>query len=182
MVHPPTRSPSPDLGGVPSLVGPDGLWRSLPAPAGGWPTSGFKSGASVNRQIFRIALSTLTYSTGAPPKVARAGKCAEGLPEPPSAVGRLLVSRALLLCLRHGDFRPARVTIHRCRGVQGRAPMESTSNILTIKEVALAHPTRFVGMSNDHWPIRIPILQWLAVCRRAWNRLFWVPYLLAANT
>jgi hypothetical protein len=31
-----------------------------------------------------------------------------------------------------------RVTIHRCRGVQGKARMESTSNILVIKEVALA--------------------------------------------
>jgi len=52
----------------------------------------------------------------------------------------------------------------------------------TVLTAALAHPTLFVGMSNDHWATRTPIRQWQALCLRAWSRLFWVPYLLAVNT
>ena len=52
----------------------------------------------------------------------------------------------------------------------------------TVLTAALAHPTLFVGMSNDHWATGTPIPQWQALCLRAWSRLFWVPYLLAVNT
>jgi len=52
----------------------------------------------------------------------------------------------------------------------------------TVLTAALAHPTLFVGMSNDHWATRTPIRQWQALCLRAWSRLFSVPYLLAVNT
>jgi len=52
----------------------------------------------------------------------------------------------------------------------------------TALTAALAHPTLFVGMSNDHWATGTPILQWQALCLRAWSRLFWIPYLLAVNT
>jgi hypothetical protein len=52
----------------------------------------------------------------------------------------------------------------------------------TVLTAALAHPSLFVGMSNDHWATRTPIPQWQALCLRAWSRLFWVPYLLAVNT
>jgi predicted amidohydrolase len=52
----------------------------------------------------------------------------------------------------------------------------------TVLTSALAGPTLFVGMSNDHWATGTPIAQWQALCLRAWSRLFWVPYLLAVNT
>jgi apolipoprotein N-acyltransferase len=52
----------------------------------------------------------------------------------------------------------------------------------TVLSAALARPTLFVGMSNDHWATGTPIPQWQALCLRAWSRLFWVPYLLAVNT
>jgi predicted amidohydrolase len=52
----------------------------------------------------------------------------------------------------------------------------------TVLTAALAHPTLFVGMSNDHWATRTPIPRWQALCLRAWSRLFGVPYLLAVNT
>jgi predicted amidohydrolase len=52
----------------------------------------------------------------------------------------------------------------------------------TVLTAALAHPTLFVGMSNDHWATGTPIQQWQALCLRAWSRLFCVPYLLAVNT
>ena len=52
----------------------------------------------------------------------------------------------------------------------------------TALTAALAHPTLFVGMSNDHWATGTPIPQWQALCLRAWSRLFSVPYLLAVNT
>ena len=53
----------------------------------------------------------------------------------------------------------------------GRARVENTSNILRIKEVPLAYPTLFVGMSNDHWATGTPIPQWQVLCLRAWSRL-----------
>jgi apolipoprotein N-acyltransferase len=52
----------------------------------------------------------------------------------------------------------------------------------TVLTAALAHPTLFVGMSNDHWATGTPIAQWQALCLRAWSRLFRVPHLLAVNT
>jgi apolipoprotein N-acyltransferase len=52
----------------------------------------------------------------------------------------------------------------------------------TLLTAALANPTLFVGMSNDHWASGTPIPRWQALCLRAWSRLFWVPYLLAVNT
>jgi predicted amidohydrolase len=52
----------------------------------------------------------------------------------------------------------------------------------TVLTAALARPSLFVGMSNDHWAIGTPIPQWQALCLRAWSRLFSVPYLLAVNT
>jgi apolipoprotein N-acyltransferase len=52
----------------------------------------------------------------------------------------------------------------------------------TVLTVALAHPTLFVGMSNDHWATGTPIPRWQVLCLRAWSRLFSVPYLLAVNT
>jgi len=52
----------------------------------------------------------------------------------------------------------------------------------TVLTAALAHPTLFVGLSNDHWATGTPIPQWQALCLRAWSRLFGVPYLLAVNT
>jgi len=52
----------------------------------------------------------------------------------------------------------------------------------TVLTAALAHPTLFVGMSNDHWATGTPIPQWQALCLRAWSRLFGVPYLLAVNS
>jgi predicted amidohydrolase len=52
----------------------------------------------------------------------------------------------------------------------------------TVLTAALAHPTLFVGMSNDHWATGTPIPQWQALCLRAWSRLFQFPYLLAVNT
>jgi predicted amidohydrolase len=52
----------------------------------------------------------------------------------------------------------------------------------TVLTAALARPTLFVGMSNDHWTTGTPIPQWQALCLRAWSRLFSVPYLLAVNT
>jgi hypothetical protein len=52
----------------------------------------------------------------------------------------------------------------------------------TVLTAALAHPTLFVGMSNDHWATGTPIPEWQMLCLRAWSRLFWVPYLLAVNT
>jgi predicted amidohydrolase len=45
----------------------------------------------------------------------------------------------------------------------------------TVLTAALAHPTLFVGMSNDHWATGTPILQWQALCLRAWSRLFGYP-------
>ncbi len=51
----------------------------------------------------------------------------------------------------------------------------------TVLTAALAHPTLFVGMSNDHWATGTPIPHWQALCLRAWSRLFSVPYLLAVN-
>jgi apolipoprotein N-acyltransferase len=47
---------------------------------------------------------------------------------------------------------------------------------------AVARPTLFVGMSNDHWAARTTIPQWQKVCLAAWSRLFRIPYLLAVNT
>ncbi|HUB81964.1 MAG TPA: hypothetical protein VMB03_24375 [Bryobacteraceae bacterium] len=52
----------------------------------------------------------------------------------------------------------------------------------TVLTAAMAHPTLFVGMSNDHWATEAPIPLWQALCLRAWSRLFRVPYLLAVNT
>ena len=52
----------------------------------------------------------------------------------------------------------------------------------TVLTAALARPTVFVGMSNDHWATSTPIPRWQALCLRAWSRLFHVPYLLAVNT
>ena len=52
----------------------------------------------------------------------------------------------------------------------------------TVLTAALAHPTLFVGISNDHWATGTPIPKWQALCLRAWSRLFWVSYLLAVNT
>ena len=52
----------------------------------------------------------------------------------------------------------------------------------TVLTAALARPTIFVGMSNDHWATGTPIPQWQALCLRAWSRLFRVSYLLAVNT
>ena len=52
----------------------------------------------------------------------------------------------------------------------------------TVLTAALAHPTLFVGMSNDHWATGTPIPQWQSLSLRAWSRLFGVPYLLAVNT
>jgi predicted amidohydrolase len=52
----------------------------------------------------------------------------------------------------------------------------------TVLTAALAHPTLFVGMSNDHWATGTPIPRWQVLCLRAWSRLFSVPYLLAVNT
>jgi apolipoprotein N-acyltransferase len=52
----------------------------------------------------------------------------------------------------------------------------------TVLTAALANPTLFVGMSNDHWATGTPIPRWQALCLRAWSRLFSVPYLLAVNT
>jgi predicted amidohydrolase len=52
----------------------------------------------------------------------------------------------------------------------------------TLLTAAMANPTLFVGMSNDHWATGTPIPQWQALCLRAWSRLFRVPYLLAVNT
>ncbi|MGA2113365.1 MAG: hypothetical protein ABSH56_01285 [Bryobacteraceae bacterium] len=52
----------------------------------------------------------------------------------------------------------------------------------TVLTAAMAHPTLFVGMSNDHWAIGTPIPRWQALCLRAWSRLFRVPSLLAMNT
>ena len=51
----------------------------------------------------------------------------------------------------------------------------------TALTAAMAHPTLFVGMSNDHWATGTPIRRWQALCLRAWSRLFSVPYLLAVN-
>jgi hypothetical protein len=42
----------------------------------------------------------------------------------------------------------------------------------TVLTAAMAHPTLFVGMSNDHWATGTPIPQWQALCLRAWSRLF----------
>ena len=52
----------------------------------------------------------------------------------------------------------------------------------TVLTAMMAHPTLFVGMSNDHWATGTPIPRWQALCLRAWSRLFRVPYLLAVNT
>jgi predicted amidohydrolase len=52
----------------------------------------------------------------------------------------------------------------------------------TVLTAALARPTLFVAMSNDHWATGTPIPQWQALCLRAWSRLFSVPYMLAVNT
>jgi len=52
----------------------------------------------------------------------------------------------------------------------------------TVLTAAVARPTLFVGMSNDHWATGTPIPQWQALCLRSWSRLFSVPYLLAVNT
>jgi predicted amidohydrolase len=52
----------------------------------------------------------------------------------------------------------------------------------TVLTAALARPTLFVGMSNDHWARGTTIAQWQALCLRAWERLFHLPYLLATNT
>jgi len=52
----------------------------------------------------------------------------------------------------------------------------------TVLTAAMANPTLFVGISNDHWATGTPIRQWQALCLRAWSRLFSVPYLMAVNT
>jgi apolipoprotein N-acyltransferase len=52
----------------------------------------------------------------------------------------------------------------------------------TVLTAAVARPTLFVGMSNDHWATATSIPHWQALCLRAWSRLFGVPYLLAVNT
>jgi hypothetical protein len=44
--------------------------------------------------------------------------------------------------------------------------MENTSNILTVKEVALAKPALFVRMSNEHWATRTPLPQRQALSSR----------------
>ena len=51
----------------------------------------------------------------------------------------------------------------------------------TVLTAAMARPTLFVGMSNDHWATGTPIPQWQALCLRGWSRLFRIPYLLAVN-
>jgi predicted amidohydrolase len=51
----------------------------------------------------------------------------------------------------------------------------------TALTAALARPTLFVGMANDHWASGTTIPEWQALCLRAWSRLFFTPYLLAVN-
>ena len=86
------------------------------------------------------------------------------------------------MCFRHSNFRLARVTIHCRRGVLGRARVEDTLNILTTKEITLAHPALVVGCPTIIGLLGRPSRS----CRRSVlalaKRLFWVPYLLAVNT
>jgi len=130
--------------------------------AGRWPTAGFESGESMNRQVFRIALPALSYSAGHRPghrprwrviKVPSAFRLVVVLGAASNSRRSPAVSRTPAVA---PPWRLSSCTCHRCRGVQGRARMEDTSNTSTIKEVALAHPTRFVGSPTIIGPSGYP--------------------------